>query len=39
MQNLINRSAEELRKFDPSYATPQPKRANSCFVVTATMGN
>ena len=35
MQDLINRSAEELRKFDPSYVAPQPKRADSCFVVTA----
>ena len=39
MQNLINRTSEEMRKFDPSYVAPQPKRAGSCFVVTATMGN
>lgn len=37
MQLLIDATAGELRKFDPSFVTPKPK-TSPCFVVTATMG-
>jgi hypothetical protein len=39
MQQLLEQTAAEIRKFDPQYKTPHPKKAGSCFIVTATMGN
>ncbi len=39
MQQLLEKTATDIRKFDPAYQTPQPKKKGDCFVVTATMGN
>lgn len=39
MQELLAKTATDIRKFDPAYQTPQPKKLSDCFVVTATMGN
>jgi hypothetical protein len=40
MQQLLEKTATEIRKFDPSYQTPHPtKKSANCFVVTATMGD
>lgn len=40
MQQLLEQTATEIRKFDPEYQTPHPKKQSAmCFVVTATMGN
>ncbi len=40
MQQLLEQTATEIRKFDPEYETPHPKKVSAlCFIVTATMGN
>ena len=39
LRNLLSTYAEKLKAIDSTYEAPNPKRAGSCFVVTATMGS